>query len=920
MPNSHYSVVTENAEKVLRARYYEKDQNGNPIEDFDGMCKRVAKCAASAYTKGGAVLLNDDRIVSQSFQNQDKVYFNLINSLDFLPNTPTLVNAGRKSGLSACYVLPIENNILQIFETLKNTALIHKSGGGTGFNFTSVKMKPAANKEAMLNVFLATDHPDYKEYMSTEFKNIIKATSDNISNLRNDFKNIIEIEDNMESIFDFNNIFMVESIYRPTNNDTVISFNKLRATNSIVNSTKGVASGPVSFMKAWDAVMTFIKNDITPITTIKVFDACTEVVKQGGVRRGANMGIVNMDSEYILSFINCKENNDEINNFNLSVGVTDSKLFDDDSIIQLKDYSFENGKDCDSIKAHDLLYKIAQSAWRNGEPGLIFLDKINRDNSIKDQNIVATNPCGEQPLFPYEACNLGSINLVNMMKRVSNDDDESYKFNIDHEKLKNTVCGAVDFLDDIITVNHYPIPEVGEMVRRYRKIGLGVMGFADILYMMEIEYGSPESIAVARYIALLINGHAHAQSSFLGMIRGAYPASKKENTTNPSERNATVTTIAPTGSLSIIASVSSGIEPNFGIVYVRNTLGGDTQLYYVNRLFKEAFIKETGILEDSDEYNDIMKEIMDKGTVRGVNRVPKKLQKIFVCAHDITPDAHIEIQSAWQSGVDNAVSKTINMNSDATVDDVLKAYKKSYKLDCKGITIYRDGSRDSQVLVTGNSFKKEESIDKNNKERDTQMINYNNPTKKIDEISITIENNPRPQTVQGFTEKVKIGCGTLYVTVNYDSNNKIVEVFTNTGKSGGCPSQSEASARMASIALRYGVPLDIVIKQLKGIRCMSTIRKPGVGCLSCPDAIARVLVKTQDYLSKRGSPNTKSTESIPSDSLNNVMKRLIEDSEEIKTIEKDINSQTNDCPECGNKLSYGSGCCLCMECGYSKCN
>lgn len=915
---NHYSVLTENAEKVLKSRYYMKDEQGNVIEDFDGMCHRVANAIAQVEEK--------------SIRNEwTEKFYNLIHSLDFLPNTPTLVNAGKKSGLSACYVIPIENNYKQILNTLKNVSLIFKSGGGTGFNFSWVKLNPFFKKPQKVCVYLNPDHPDYEEYQNTTFKNLFKypididileyyksiSTENSITqivpvadkNFINDDGKLL-LADCMDQIFDLEQLL--------TNNITCIDFRRLRPKDSIVNSTKGVASGPVSFMKIWDATIEYLSNYITPITTIKLFDVCTECVKQGGVRRGANMGIVNMDSEYIYDFITCKENQNEIINFNLSVGIINDKLFKGEDYL-LRDYTdIENKKTqalCDSKK---LLDKITYGAWKNGEPGIIFLDKINQFNPIQE-DLVAVNPCGEQPLLGYESCNLGSINLVNMVYF----DPNIKKYYFSFYKFEDTIKCAVRFLDNVIDANVYPVQEIDHTTKKYRKIGLGVMGLADLFYLLEIPYNSSEAYEMSERISRSLTTTARDCSIQLGYEKGSFPAFdevdltklpitiedvlgvNKSVTVNKKEyalRNTTVTTIAPTGTLSVIASVSSGIEPNFGIVYIRNTLGATTQLYYVNKYFKEAFLQETGIIEDSEDYNTIMKKIMDNGSIIGIDEIPEKLQKIFVCTGDIDIDSHINQQSSWQKYVDNAISKTINCSNETTVEEIKDAYMKAYNSNCKGITVYRDGSRDSQVLITGKSGKKdthEKGIEKN---KFDSVISICSECNACDKSRIVIKD--RPVTLQGITKKVNIGCGSLYVTVNYDDTG-IIEVFTNTGKHGGCPSQSEATARMASLALRAGIPIDEVVKQLKGIRCMSTIKRPGLKVLSCPDAIARCLIEVNDMIKSNNVANK-----IEKKYSNVIIEGILDNKVQI----------TNGvCPECGSKLEFEGGCCICRECGYSKC-
>lgn len=529
---------------------------------------------------------------------------------------------------------------------------------------------------------------------------------------------------------------------------------------------------------------------------------------------------------------------------------------------------------------------------------------------------------GEQPLLGYESCNLGSINLVNMLYY----DDNSNTYRFDNEKFTKTINTAVRFLDNVIDANVYPVEDINNTTKKYRKIGLGVMGLADCFYLMGISYTSDEAIYLSEFISKTLTKTAREYSIQLGYEKGSFPAfnevdlsklpitiedifevNKSINVKKDEYalRNAAVTTIAPTGTLSVIASVSSGVEPNFGIVYIRNTLGATTQLYYVNKYFKNAFLQETGIKEDSEEYNAIMKKIMDNGSVIGVDEVPEKLQKIFVCTNDINIDGHINQQSSWQKYIDNAISKTINCPNETTVDEIRDAYLKAYNSECKGITVYRDGSRDSQVLVTGKSAKV-----KDEKSTDTTIEDLSkgvcNDCASCNKCRINIKD--RPVTLEGITKKVNIGCGSLYVTVNYDEHG-IIEVFTNTGKNGGCPSQSEATARLASLALRAGIPIEEVVKQLKGIRCMSTIKRAGLSVLSCPDAIARCLIEVNEMIKTK-----KNNYKINNDDTADKKKNII-----ITTLNNDNNTTNGTCPECGHTLEFEGGCCICRECGYSKC-
>lgn len=792
--------LSENAVKVLEKRYLEKDENGNLLEDCEGMFRRVAKAIASAdaaYTdeKGLAVIEHE--------------FYNMMANLEFLPNSPTLMNAGRPLGqLSACFVLPVEDTMEGIFESIKNAALIHKSGGGTGF-----------------------------------------------------------------------------------------SFSRLRAKGSAVNSTGGVASGPVSFMK--------------------VFNAATEAVKQGGTRRGANMGILRIDHPDIMEFISCKSDNSEITNFNLSVGITEDFMRAVEHNLEYELLDPRTKKPVAKLNAREVFDIIVEMAWKNGEPGIIFLDRLNRDNvTPKLGEIESTNPCGEQPLLPYEACNLGSINLYNMM-------DDAHK-GLDFEKLEYTVRKAVRFLDNVIEVNKYPLPEIDRMTRGTRKIGLGVMGWADTLCALGVAYNSQAAIDLADKVMSFISDTAQKASQNLAELKGVFPFYEDSIYAQKGikMRNATTTTIAPTGTLSLIAGVSSGIEPIFAISYIRNVMD-NSELVEVNPVFKEAALSVNFY---SDE---LMKKIARVGTVKNMNEVPTNVQEIFVTAHDVLPEWHVKMQAAFQRHTDNAVSKTVNLSHDATTDDVREVFTLAYKTQCKGVTIYRDGSRDLQVLNIGKVKGKEENADKSLPAGESIYCD----SCRVNNMPGKIEPRPRPDITTGFTEKVGIGCGNLYITVNYDENG-ICEVFTNTGRAGGCPSQSEATSRLVSVALRSGMDVKSIVEQLKGIRCPSTIRQKGLKVLSCPDAIGRLIEKvakiqsgkdddvqgeisaTTEYsLLQRPSARTADAEQSECDLQCNscTMKELCSN----PSNEGDYVSA--ECPECGKALEHEGGCVICRSCGYSKC-
>lgn len=757
--------ITENARTVLEKRYLIRDAQGKALETVPQLFQRVASAIAQADRN-----YDPQADVEKTAQE----FYDTMTDLRFLPNSPTLMNAGRELGqLSACFVLPVGDSMEEIFEAVKQAALIHKSGGGTGF-----------------------------------------------------------------------------------------SFSRLRPRGSVVNSTGGVASGPISFMK--------------------VFNTATEAVKQGGTRRGANMGILQVDHPDILDFISCKSDNNEINNFNISVAITEGFM---QAVLAGEDYPLidpRTKQEVGRLNAREVYDKIVDAAWRNGEPGIVFIDRLNRDNVVPSQGrIESTNPCGEQPLLPYESCNLGSINLAQMVKGEK-------KKEIDWDKLGRTVDTAVHFLDNVIDVNKYPIPEIDRVTKLTRKVGLGVMAFADLLMLLGVPYNSQEGVEIGQQIMGFIQRRAKEQSRRLAETRGAFPLFGESIYKDETPiRNATVTTIAPTGTLSIIAGVSGGVEPVFAFAFIRNVMDGD-ELIEVNPLLRRR-LEERGLYSD-----ELMKKVIAQGSLQHIEEIPQDIKDVFVCAHDVSPQWHIRMQAAFQKHTDNAVSKTVNFPHSATREDVDKVYRLAYELGCKGVTIYRDGSRGSQVLNIGKVSKEAKS--------DEAPQAVPSPAQQQNRL----EPRPRPAVTMGITEKVKIGCGNLYVTVNYDENG-ICEVFTNTGRHGGCPSQSEATARLVSIALRSGIDVQTIIGQLKGIRCPSTIRQPGMKVTSCPDAIARAIEKVMR--SQNGGQMPSAVQE---------MERELNQGAQGEEMDHSI-AGMRFCPECGAPVVHEGGCVICRQCGYSKC-
>jgi ribonucleoside-diphosphate reductase alpha chain len=749
---------TENALHVLEKRYLKKDKSGKVIENPSDLFRRAAKAIAAAD-----LIYNP----SADTKTREEEYYKAMTDLDFLPNSPTLMNAGRELGqLSACFVLPVEDSMESIFDAVKYTALIHKSGGGTGF-----------------------------------------------------------------------------------------SFSRLRPEKDRVGSTGGIASGPVSFIRA--------------------FDTATDVIKQGGMRRGANMGILSIDHPDIMRFITAKEDMTSLTNFNLSVAVTKEFM---EAVKTGSEYNLINPHNKEifgQLNAKEVFDKIVDGAWRTGDPGIIFIDRINQDNPTPNLGrIESTNPCGEQPLLPYESCNLGSINLANMLKSLKGGCE------IDYPKLARTVKIAVRFLDNVIDVNKFPLPQIEKRTKETRKIGLGVMGFADMLIQLGIPYNSEAGLNTASDIMKFINDEAMNNSQELAAERGVFPAfngSIYDIPSGPKVRNAARTTIAPTGTLSIIASCSGGIEPIFALSFTKNILDG-AHLIEVNPYF-ENIARQKGFYSE-----DLMKKLADGVHLKDIKEIPDEIIKYFVTAHEITPEWHIRMQAAFQKYTDNAVSKTVNFPKEATKEDVSKVYMMAYEAGLKGITIYRDGSREGQVLTTGKE-KKPEITDKK-------------PT--------TVSRTPRPRAkvTTGITEKITTGCGNVYITVNSDEHG-ICEVFTHLGKAGGCAvAQLEATCRLISLALRAGIDVDSVVKQLRGIRCPSIAWENGKSVLSCADAIASVLDKISNPTKSNSDGNGHGGH--------------IQNKSEVQDFGL-VKNTAGQCPECSNLLVYQEGCFVCPGCGYTKC-
>lgn len=717
-------VLSDNAKLVLEKRYLDKDPTGKIIETPEQMMRRVARHVARAD------LCFDS---TKSAARTEKRFFEMLSRLWFLPNSPTLMNAGRRLGqLAACFVLPVGDTIESIFDAVKYTAMIHKSGGGTGFCFSHI-----------------------------------------------------------------------------------------RPAQDTVSTTAGISSGPLSFMN--------------------VFDVATDAVKQGGTRRGANMGILRVDHPDIEAFVTAKTNLNRLTNFNLSVAVTQNFL---DALDNGGDYDLvnpRNGQATHSMPARKMFDLIVQAAWRSGEPGVVFIDRINRDNPTPCLGAIdATNPCGEQPLLPWESCTLGAVNLARMVSPKG----------VMYRRLKQTVHDAVHFLDNVIEVNQYPLAQIERASKLTRKIGLGVMGFADMLIKLSIPYDSEKALELAETVMSFMHAEARLASAELGRRRGnftAFEGSLFDGSSYAHMRNATVTTIAPTGTISIIAGASSGIEPLFAVVHSRHVLD-DQRLAEIHPLFVQI-AKKQGFYSPQ-----LIQAVTQSGSVQGVQAVPEPVQRLFCTAHEIAPHWHVRIQAAFQKHTDNAVSKTVNFPADATTGDVAQVFLSAAQMGCKGVTIYRYGSRREQVLNVGTGA-----------------------------APVPIAPRPRPQRTHGLTERIGTGCGKLYVTINSDELG-MCEVFAQMGKTGGCASsQIEAAGRLISLALRSGVKGDAIIKQLTGIRCPSPTWQNGKMVLSCPDAMAQVLLRvtTADPMGARQPAGM--------------------------------------CPDCGGPLTHAEGCLHCYHCGFSKC-
>jgi len=728
--------LSENAIKVLEKRYLKRNTKGELIETPEQLFRRVAENIASAETD----------LKKKEYYKEE--FYRLMSELKFLPNSPTLMNAGGELGqLNACFVLPVPDSIQGIFKSVADSAIIYKSGGGVGFSFSNI-----------------------------------------------------------------------------------------RPAGSAVQSTQGVASGAVSFMR--------------------VFDTCIDVIKQGGKRRGAAIAVLRIDHPEIVQFIDCKKDNISFQNFNISVALTDKFM---EALENNESYDIIDPKTKQIINKYEakiIWNKLIESAWLNGDPGIIFIDEINRHNPFPNNPIEAPNPCSELPLNSYGSCCLGSINLSKYFSKRN-------EICITEKELQKDIETAVRFLDNVLTMNKFPLKEIEEESLKTRKIGLGIMGFADLLTMAEIPYNSGHALRLARNIMKFIKESALEATHKLAKEKGAFPDFNNSIFKDEElRRNAGLLTVAPTGTLSMIADCSSGIEPNFSLAFVKTVMDGE-KLVYANKYLEEALKKE-------EIYNrKLIQKIADNGgSLHEIEEIPAEMKKIFITAQEISYEYHVKMQASFQKHTCAAISKTINLSKNATKEDVDKAYKLAWEEKCKGVTVYRDGSKENQPLSTSKSYNKIE-------------------TEKAELI--------RPEVTIGKNYKFVTGCGGLFVNINETENGKPVELFATIGKSGNCQKcNMEALGRMVSLSFRNHVPVEKIIKQLLSIGCHKPFGMGPKKVLSCPDAIAKALKR---YAEEKGSNR-----------------------EEIEKVINEEHKGTGTCPDCGGALEFSEGCQKCSQCGYTLCS
>ena len=823
-PPSGPVTLSQNARTVLAKRYLVKDEKGKPVESPEDLFWRVATVVAEADRRYGA---SEGAVAAVAEE-----FYGLMTQRRFEPNSPTLMNAGRPLGqLSACFVLPVEDALSNgqsgIYDTLRSMAIIHQSGGGTGF-----------------------------------------------------------------------------------------SFSRLRQNGAMVRSTTGVASGPVSFMK--------------------LYDASTDAVKQGGTRRGANMGILRVDHPDILYFIDCKEDLTQITNFNISVAVTTEFM---NAVKAKADYPLRDaktGKEVGRLDANMVWDKMILGAWRTGEPGCFYIDEANRYNPVPHLGAYeATNPCGEQPLLPYDVCNLGSINVGLYVQNGV----------MDWEAFRRDIRLSTHLLDNIIDVNKYPLPEIDALSKRIRRIGLGLMGFADMLVRLGIPYDSTEGVEMGRRVMEFLDVESKKESERLAKERGAFPEWARSiwgpdetcardaqgNRTRPMQmlRNCNVTTIAPTGTISIIAGCSSGLEPLFAVAFMRNQAG--VMMPDVNEDFVAIAQREGWYSEE------LMERIAKTGSVEHPE-VPRKWQRVFVTANLIPAEWHVRMQAAFQQHCDSAISKTTNFAHTATVEDVRAIYELAYELKCKGVTVYRDGSRDNQVLSTGATATAAAQRDGASSDKRQlgelagTIAEKDNEIERLRKALFDSEaenlqrraKRARPDRLRGTTIRKETPLGTMFVNITEDDRSQPFEVFVTLGKAGGSAmADAEAMGRLISLALRSGIPLMEIHRQLRGI---SSDRAVGLGpskVLSVPDAIGIALYEwwqdkqgvQQELLANPGAsaPREVSVQPSPVAAQGGT--------QPANGFEFDGNAQgfMGTCPDCGSQMEYAEGCVKCHVCGFSEC-
>ena len=778
--------LSDNARVVLEKRYLRKGPDGKIIETPEGMLRRVAHAIAQPE------LLHGDETDAEKWEEE---FYRVMSRLEFLPNSPTLMNAGISqddgSGtgtLSACFVMGLEDTMDGIMTTAKEMAMVQKFGGGTGFALSEIRPKGAG-----------------------------------------------------------------------------------------IKTTHGQACGPVAVLRHLSSV--------------------SKLVTQGGKRDGANMAVMDVHHPDILEFIDCKHEEGEIHNFNISVGASHEFM---EAVKAGTDYPLrakENASDPDSpivevgrLDAREVFDKVIAGAWRNGEPGLIFLDWVNHKNSTPHLGrMTATNPCGEQPLLPFESCNLGSINLAKFL--VQRDDG----LEVEYDHLRDVVRTTTRFLDNVIDANAYSVDKIEEMTRSTRKIGLGVMGFADMLTLMRIPYDSEEGLEQGRKIMRFIQQESDQMSSELAEERGNFPAyqgSVYDVDGGPRMRNACRLTVAPTGTISMIAGCSSGIEPLFALCYHKHNILGGESLLYVDQGFEQA-ARDEGFYSE-----ELMSYLADDGDLQERDDVPEWAKRVFVTSSEISPDKHVRMQGAFQESVDAAISKTINFPNSATEDDVRKAYVLAWELECKGITVYRAGSREAEVLTAGKQSDK--------------------GAEKPAAVSQVLVERQRPTQIMGITERVRTAQGNMFVTVNFDEDGHPFEVFGTLGKAGGTESAYlEAITRLVSLALRSGVDPNNIVDQLRGITA-EPVWDSGRLVRSAPDAVALVLSRHLDE-EAGGREETEAVEAAEAAAQYGLFSAAKE--EALGSNGHGTNGHTaNMCPECSvGTLIHQEGCMRCPECGYNKC-